>query len=96
MTVTVTTDSLYPTVSTQKLSEQQDFTLTFKNPCFDTNFVQINAPTLLKYDHIVFSQPAQTEIHPEFTVTYSPQAHSLCGTLVYTATFDSASVTSSS
>jgi len=82
VTVTVITNSMYPTAATQKLSQQQDFTLTFKNPCFDTNFVEIVAPTLVKYDHIVFSQPPQVEFHQEFTVTYNPEAHTLCGTLV--------------
>ena len=58
VTVTVSTDSLYPTSTTQKVTKIQKFTLTFKNPCFDSDFVEIVAPALSKYDYIVFSQPA--------------------------------------
>ena len=72
VTVTVTTDSVYPTQSTQKLTETEDFTLTFKNPCFDTEYVEIVAPTLANYNSIVYSLPAQEEIHPAFTVNFSP------------------------
>ena len=58
VTVTVSTDSLYPTSTTDKITKSQLFTLTFKNPCFDTDFVEIVAPTLSKYDYIVYSLPA--------------------------------------
>ena len=33
--------------------------------------------------------------HPAFTVDFSPEEHSFCGGLTYTATFDSNSVTTS-
>ena len=36
------------------------------------------------------------QTHPAFTVEFSPEAHSFCGDLTYTATFDSNSVTTSS
>ena len=55
VTVTVTTDSFYSTVSTAKLEETKSFTLTFENPCFDTNFVQIVAAELEDYEYIVFN-----------------------------------------
>ena len=58
VTVSVTTDSIYPSQSTQKLTENEEFTLTFKNPCFDTEYVEIVAPTLANYDYIVYSLPA--------------------------------------
>ena len=46
VTVNVNTDSLYPTSTTTKLTKSQSFTLTFKNPCFNENFVKIEAPAL--------------------------------------------------
>ena len=65
------------------------------NPCFDTDFVEIVAPTLLNYDYIVFST-ALLKTHPAFTVNFSPEVHALCGVLSYSATFDSGAVTTTS
>ena len=91
VTVTVTTNSFYPTVNTETRVKSKDFTLTFKNPCFDTDFVEIVAPTLLDYTYIVYDTP-KTKTHPVFTVKYSPEDHLLCGVLSYSAKFEDSSV----
>ena len=50
---------------------------------------------MLNYEYIVFNT-AKTEIHEAFTVDFSPEIHSLCGALSYSATFDAGAVTSAS
>ena len=91
----MTTDSVYPTLDTVKIEKTEVFTLSFLNPCFDTDFVEIVAPTLLNYDYIVFST-ALSKTHPAFTVNFSPDVHALCGLLSYSATFDNGAVTTTS
>ena len=88
----MTTNSFYPTANTETRVKSKDFTLTFKNPCFDTDFVEIVAPNLLDYTYIVYDTE-KTETHPAFTVNFSPEEHALCGDLSYSATFDNSPAT---
>ena len=66
------------------------FNVTFKNPCFDTRFVEIVPPAVVldNYTHVVLSESPQAETHPEFTVTVkTDDDHTLCGAIRYSTTF---------
>lgn len=86
VTVTVKSTSDYGVFKTP-VTNIQSFDLTFKNPCLDTSFVEIVAPSLANYDVIVFADEL-TKTHPVFSVETRPSDHTLCGSLTYTATFD--------
>jgi hypothetical protein len=64
------------------------FTLSFKNPCVDTDFVNIVAPVsgLKDYEYIIDTTQID-EAHDSFTVSAVPGPN-LCGALTYTMKID--------
>ena len=65
------------------------FKLTFLNPCIDTDFVKIEAPTKLADYVYIIDSDAILYNHPLFTVTTKPLIdHTLCEGLIYQTTVD--------
>jgi len=70
--------------------------LTFKNPCIDQSFVQINEPDppIPDLSYIISSDPKDFAAHSAFTISTYPIPHTLCGDIAYSATFDGTAVDS--
>ena len=63
--------------------------MTIKNPCIDSNFVTIQAPTLTNETYIIDSGEDIFGAHSSFNVVTTPVGGlSLCGTLSFVAKFD--------
>ena len=73
-------------------SDTESFDLTFNNPCIDTDFVTIVAPTFLEQDYIINDDPEAFPVHAPFTVSTVPIVHDFCGSLTLVATFNGAPV----
>ena len=74
------------------------FKLRIKNPCIDSNFVQIHPADLhLKQNsYTLFSNSATSPYsiltHTDWEISTNPIAHTLCGTISYKATFEGSSI----
>lgn len=70
------------------------FNLKVKNPCFDPLYVSITPGNLPAGKYTLFdgslSSPKNVVKSGSYTVVTSPIAHTLCGSVTYTATFDGA------
>ena len=60
------------------------FDVIYKNPCVDTDFVEISVPTLDDYSYIVNSDADTTAAHKMFSYVTTPVTHTLCGAFSYT------------
>jgi hypothetical protein len=67
-------------------------TITQKNPCVSTTYVNINKPPLDRLAYTVFEDPEVYAAHPEFTVSTVPIDHDLCGEVVYKAQYDAVDI----
>ena len=88
--ITAVSKSKYTTVNTP-LTKENDFDVSFSNPCVDSAYVTISAPTIDAMSYPVFRTPGEDNQHPEFTYTASPRAHQLCGEFTYVAKNDDTS-----
>ena len=92
---TVTVSATIGTLN--KITAEQSFKLTVKNPCIDANLVSIRPvvlPTGLEYTLYDFSEELGYQFtHDAFQVMTSPFEHDLCGKVDYLATFDGSTVT---
>ena len=86
VSLTVTAKSLYST-GTQTIQESGSWTLSFKNPCKDPDFVKIVPSTLPEIDYVILSGEQSTKTDA-FTLEINPETHNLCGPLKYTAYYD--------
>ena len=77
------------------LSKESEFTLTLKNPCIDSNFVQLSPVPQPDRDYTLYDS-VEFIYHDEFIVATSPFEHSLCGSLTYSAKVDDFQLTASS
>ena len=70
------------------VSDSASFNIQVKNPCIDESYVQINAPTLADQTYSLYS-PSETF---KLTASTTSTAHSLCGSISYSASFDEVAI----
>ena len=87
---TVTVTSTIGNVDTQ--TDTSDFKLTIKNPCVDPTFVQIVKSDLASLEYIIGDNKKTFAAHPAFTLSYSPNDHTLCGDIAYVGQFENVAV----
>ena len=64
------------------------YTQTIKDPCINTDFVNILAGDLPELDYDIYQGELVYAAHPESTVSTTPITHTLCGDLDYTPKYD--------
>lgn len=72
--ISATTKSKYTTNNTP-ITKEGNFDVTFSNPCVDSAYVTIVAPTIDAMSYPVFRTPGEDNQHPVFTYTTSPRDH---------------------
>ena len=96
-TFTITMDYAAKTVDgTDVATETKTFTLTLKNPCVDTDYVNIVAPDLATLAYTISTPKEVFTAHPSFTIATTPTTHTLCGDLTIVPKYEGADVTSTS
>ena len=89
VTISATSKSKYGT--NDAATAEVDFIVNFKNPCVDTDFVNVVAPDLPELTYAILSG-SKVFSHPAFTVATLPFDHNLCGDLEYTASYNGVTV----
>ena len=92
-TVAVAFAAASPYEASPTLTGSETFIWTVRNPCTDPSYVSIVAPSpsIADQTYIVFA-PAETFSHGEFTLSTTPVAHTLCGAITVTASYDGATI----
>jgi len=68
------------------LATSDDYVLTIKNPCLDTNYFDINTPASLPdFYYTLYNDTDNTWTHPPFGLTGTPEILALCGGLDYSS-----------
>jgi hypothetical protein len=67
-----------------------EYTVTLKNPCIDTDFVniKIEAPGFVDHDYIINDDPETHSAHGNFYVHTVPVEHSLCGAITLVPSYN--------
>ena len=85
------TNKVFSDFSGESYTNTQSFTWTIKNPCIDTDYVNIESPGLDELLYIIYNPQSLDYTHDEYFVVTSPEQianFDLCGPIVYQGRFD--------
>ena len=89
------TNKVSSAFSGESYSNTQTFKWVIKNPCIDTDYVNIESPGLEELSYIIYDPESLIEQHGEFFVVTTPEQienFDLCGPIVYEGRYEGVAV----
>ena len=76
------------------MTRTENYDVVIKNPCINQSLVTIGSTTRSAESYLVGTGPYEWNSGSAYTIDTLPITHSLCGPLLYTASYDSTNIDS--